>query len=365
MLRKNSSFSSTSQDTGFFDIVIGNPPYGAKLSSQEKKYFRDHYKSVKTIKGVQKGSLDSFSIFIENGYNLLRLNGQLNFIVSMAFASSDSMIGLHKLLFSNCKQIKVSSYAKRPRQIFRNACIATSILSLIKTNTQCEVLLTSKLNRWKKGIALQELIDELAFTNSIDFCLPGRLPKIGLEIEKSILKKLFLCDNFPINNLLRKKGKPVYYRTSGGRYFNVITNYSTGSTKEKAIIFENSLRNSIGAILSSNLFYWYQQVYSNTLDLKSYEITSFPIPVKRLTIEKINFIEVLYKKYLQDIEKNAMSHTTENYVHIDSYKEYIIRKSKQLIDEIDDLICPLYGLTSEEIEFIKNYEKEFRITDKD
>jgi len=32
-----------------------------------------------------------------------------------------------------------------------------------------------------------------------------------------------------------------------------------------------------------------------------------------------------------------------------------------LIDRINDLICPLYGLTSEETDFIKNYEIEFRL----
>ena len=33
----------------------------------------------------------------------------------------------------------------------------------------------------------------------------------------------------------------------------------------------------------------------------------------------------------------------------------------QLIDKIDDLIGPLYNLTKDEIDFIKNYEIEFRL----
>lgn len=44
-------------------------------------------------------------------------------------------------------------------------------------------------------------------------------------------------------------------------------------------------------------------------------------------------------------------------------KEYKLRKSKHLIDKLDDLICPLYGLTKEETDFIKNYEIEFRLDD--
>jgi hypothetical protein len=52
-------------------------------------------------------------------------------------------------------------------------------------------------------------------------------------------------------------------------------------------------------------------------------------------------------------------------VKIDSFKEYKIRKSKHLIDKIDDIICPLYGLTPEETEFVKNYEIEFRVDEGD
>ena len=48
---------------------------------------------------------------------------------------------------------------------------------------------------------------------------------------------------------------------------------------------------------------------------------------------------------------------------MDSFKEYKIGYSKKIIDEIDDFIGPLYGLTKDEVEFIKNYEIEFRMAD--
>ena len=58
-----------------------------------------------------------------------------------------------------------------------------------------------------------------------------------------------------------------------------------------------------------------------------------------------------------DIEANANNRTTsgESSYNVDSFKEYKIVRSKSIIDEIDDYICPLYGLTKEETEFIKNY----------
>jgi len=37
-----------------FDIVIGNPPYGARILEKEKEYFLREYKSAKTVPGKQK-----------------------------------------------------------------------------------------------------------------------------------------------------------------------------------------------------------------------------------------------------------------------------------------------------------------------
>lgn len=38
-----------------FDIVIGNPPYGAKYDNQTKLYYKNTYITAKTIRGLQKG----------------------------------------------------------------------------------------------------------------------------------------------------------------------------------------------------------------------------------------------------------------------------------------------------------------------
>jgi hypothetical protein len=105
------------------------------------------------------------------------------------------------------------------------------------------------------------------------------------------------------------------------------------------------------------------QVYSDSFHLKAYELESFTIPIKDLTPPVIKKLEKIYANYLLDIEKNAnvrVSSEKSNY-KIASFKEYKIGHSKHLIDKIDDIICPLYGLTPEETDFIKNYEIVFRL----
>jgi len=353
--------------TDGFDVVIGNPPYGAKYDQEHKKYFLDNYITAKTVKGKYKGSLDTYTLFIEKGFNLLKINGNLIFIVPISITSSDSVENLHNLLEKNCKIIKISSYAVRPQPIFQNSVVDVSIISFLKTLTPVEKILCTKMYRKSKDISIFDILNNLEFIDVKEVKLKARYPKISYQIEKNILQKIFNKNNIPIADLIRYQGKPIYYRSSGGRYFKIVTNYSTGSTKEKTLYFDKDIADVIGAILSSNLFFWFYQIYSNNHDLKLYEILSFPIPYKKLleNFELIEKIKEIYYTYLNDIEKNSVIRKTTQYKKITEFKEYKIKKSKHIIDKIDELVCPLYGMTIEEIEFLKNYEIKFRLGDED
>lgn len=342
-----------------FDIVIGNPPYGAKYDNQTKQYYKNTYTTAKTIRGLQKGSLDTYTLFIELGYDLLRKNGSFAYIVPISLTSSDSLTGVHRILMQNCNTVYISSYAVRPKPVFENAVVNTSILLFQKTKTPCQHLYSTKMHRRGKEFNLQKLIDNIQFTDVRGLTLYGRIPKIGSKVEKDILAKIF--KNTPIKTFYDDKGTPIYYRTTGGRYFKVVTNYSTGSTKEKPLYFRKDMADVIGCVLSSSLAFWFYQIYSNNLDWKTYEIENFTIPM--FSIKDIDFLDKLYSRYLIDIEKNAniRNSSGNSTYNVNSFKEYKIVRSKPIIDEIDDYICPLYGLTQEETDFIKNYELEFRL----
>ena len=355
------------EGNGGFDIVIGNPPYGAKLDDVQKKVLKSLYQTTQTLKDknnksltVQKGSMDTYTMFIELAYNIMRINGCMTMIVPISLTSSDSLSGVHNILKSKCDDIYISSYAVRPQPVFKNAMVNTSILAFRKTGKPCSGIYATKMYRKGKNFNLQMLVEHLQFVEVKELMIFGRIPKISLEMEKDILKKLSSCDKLKLYE--RKLGSDIYYRTSGGRYFKVVTNYSTGSSKEKPIVLDEKYANALGCILSSNLSFWFYQIYSNNLDWKSNEIENTPIPP--LSNETIEKLDELYKEYLADIEANANKRLTsgDSTYKVDSYKEYKIGKSKAIIDKIDDLICPLYGLSAEETNFIKNYEIEFRLS---
>lgn len=344
-----------------FDVVIGNPPYGATLGKKEKEYCAKKYISAQTITGKQKGSLDTFSLFVEKAYNCTIIGGNTIFILPMSIVSSASMTALHNLLYNNCEEIKCSSYAVRPQPVFENAFVNTTIFQFKKTGTLLKTILTTKMHRKGLSLDLSKLVKDLEFVNSKDFLFSGRIPKIGKKIETEILRKVLEYN--PISNYESKNGVPLYYRGAGGRYFKVITNYSTKSSAEKEILVNREDRDVIGCVLSSSLSFWFYQIYSDNLNWKIYEIGNMRVPV--INKESRCQLEALYNRYLDDIESHANIRKSEgkSSYHVNEFKEYKIGYSKKIIDEIDDFIGPLYGLTREEIEFIKNYEIEFRMAD--
>lgn len=355
-------FSEVFQNGGF-NIVIGNPPYGAKFSAEEKKTYKSLYSTAKTVKGVQKGSTDSYTLFIEQGFNLLAKNGVITYIVPISFTSSDSLAGVHKLLMDKCGELRVSSYAVRPQPVFENAVVNTSIFLCQKTGKKCKKVFSTKMHRKGRDFNLQSLIDNLKFVEVSHQLQYGRIPKISDNVEKKILEKLVKSKD--IASFTRSSGKDIYYRFAGGRYFKVITNYSNGSSAERTITFDNDVADAIACILSSSLSFWYYQIYSDNLNWKTREIESFRIP--KLSASDIKWLTSKYQEYLTDIEKNAnvrQTSGTSSY-NVSVFKEYKIGRSKAIIDEIDDYIGPLYGLTPDEISYIKNYEIEFRLSDED
>lgn len=72
-------FAKVFKENGGFDILIGNPPY---IDSEEMtKHMFEEREIYKKIFSCAKGNWDIFIIFIELGYNILKENGIISYIV--------------------------------------------------------------------------------------------------------------------------------------------------------------------------------------------------------------------------------------------------------------------------------------------
>lgn len=194
------------------------------------------------------------------------------------------------------------------------------------------------------------------------------VPKLGNEIERSILERVTRVGT-KISHFVSRSDNWIYYRTTGGLYWKVFTNFApafnvngvSGSSSREthfSVARREHVKPVIG-VLSSSLFWWWYTISSNLRDLNPTDIQSFPVPLSVLDSAEVR---ELSDKYLLELSENSMMMVREQKAtgrtETQSFK---IQKSKATIDEIDRLIGPFYGLTDAEQDFIVNYDLKFRL----
>jgi hypothetical protein len=79
----------------------------------------------------------------------------------------------------------------------------------------------------------------------------------------------------------------------------------------------------------------------------------FPIPFKSFSDKDLDRITTLYDTYLNDLYSKSQTTRT-------GLKCFFARQSKKHIDAIDKFLGGKYGLTDTEIDFLINYDYQYR-----
>ncbi len=203
---------------GYFDIVIGNPPYvqlqkeGGKLAEQLKNQNFETFERTGDI----------YSLFYERGYSLLRNNGFLTYITSNKWMRAGYGKSLRKF-FVSANPLLLVDFGQT--MIFENAIVHSNILTIQKSQNARETL-TVQFNDefYKPDISITDYVAEHAI-------IANKLSDGIWAIAKS--SDVFIKDKF------EKVGKPLknwnleYYR-------GILTGYNEafiidGKTKTELI----------------------------------------------------------------------------------------------------------------------------------
>jgi len=111
-------------DKGGFDVVVGNPPYGAELAEAVKQHLLNRYETFEY-------QVNTYVLFYEKGINILNSNGLLGYITPATF-TYQYYFGKLRTFLNQFKQIAIVKYAY---EVFEDAEIGDSVSWIIqKTN---------------------------------------------------------------------------------------------------------------------------------------------------------------------------------------------------------------------------------------
>ena len=338
---------------GGFDVVIGNPPY---LELRQVDYHPRGFTSLVTR--------TVHALCIERGLQLLARTGCMSMIVPLAVVSTQRMQMVQQLL-EDRHNAWYSNYSWRPGKLFGTVNRALTIF--VVTPSMDGMTFSTNYQKWisaNRGLLMPVI-------RYVDIPRPRAVfwaPKLGSDIERSILKKVTRVRTC-ISDFLGQSPYRVYHRTTGGLYWKVFTNFAPAfridgkpghSSRETSFSVRKEQHvHAIISILSSDLFWWWYTVTSNLRDLNPSDIQRFPVPEEVLDDGEIARLGSWYIANMKAnstmlVRRQRQTGTTETQC-------FKIQESKPIINEIDCALAKHYGLTEEELDFIINYDIKYRL----
>jgi len=341
-----------------FDAILSNPPY---VDVSPKGYYEREF--------VCGSSGNLYAYMLEISGKLIARGGRLGVIVPLSLVCSERMGKLRKWVEDNFSDIAAANFGIRPAKIFPNVDQRVTILFARRKSDSEEPLLrlkSTRFNRWHEGEQLR-MIANLTYAEISD--LPRNLgwPKVGDEMGRAILQKLSAKKN-RVGDCLN--GDAPFFYHGIGRYWLKAYDFAPvylkgGEAGRSTTLFDLSARSSelkyvIIAILNSSLFFWFWSLYSDDFHLMREEIASFPFTYSAGHKPIYEKLQKLVKALMRDYKRHSILKRSRYPTGEITLQEFYPRKSKPIIDQIDDLLGMAYGLSKKEVAYIKSCDLEFR-----
>ena len=168
-----------------FDIVIGNPPYGARFSNKEKAMFKEKYNNV------HMRTPDSFNYFISLSLSLLNNNGTLSFIVPNNLLFQMENEKTRNLLLNEHQLVKVINIGDNA---FEHATVPTCIFLCSNEKNKNYDLEYYDLRNSSEFIVEDGYTINSNKINLVPNCIFGIKPK-EIDIINKIKNKSFVLDD--------------------------------------------------------------------------------------------------------------------------------------------------------------------------
>lgn len=287
-------------------------------------------------------------------------------IVPVSSLCTDRTESVQKVLFQY-EKLWGSSFDLFPARLFEGAAQRLAIIIGHRKKKNISFNVSSYL-RWLATERLA-LFQKLSLQDVSSHAVPTWIPRLGNEVELRILKKLHgdtiasHADNLNgkiiyihriVNNYVKAVSFPPYFKREG-EPVGVSPDFKKIKVTTKSFLI-------IQAMLNSSLFYWYWRAHGDGFHCGLKDIRQFPLNLGSINDSVAKDLSALAKKLNDDLNKNSeiriRNQVATGRVELQTF---FVGISTPILNEIDTVLARHYGLTSDELDFILNYDIKYRM----
>jgi len=381
-------------DEGGFDVVIGNPPYGAEISSMEKAYFESSFNLHNT---------DTACLFMGLSTRILKDGGINGFIIPKPFTYSSNWKYIREKLYDglieivDCERVWKEVRLEQIIYTFRKNKKSRNYRSCFRNEKNIEYL--GEINKktfGEFGLFLNDI-------SPVELCLGQKIRNVGTFLNNFIVNQRGAMyqknvTEYPSDFKVlggKQIGRYFIYQEEKGFVSKDIIQDEKAYIKGKAILVQNivaHIKQPIGhikiiatlpknidtstyiildtvnqlqnksnlssefiiSVLNSKLLSWYVYRFIfgkaiRTMHFDNYVTDRIPFPTIDLNKHSENqFNDTAIALVNEMLDLNKKIHTAQG-----NEKEQIQRQIKKTDKEIDEIVYKLYGITEEEKKIIE------------
>ncbi len=358
---------------GGFDVIIGNPPY-VEYSKVRHDYLAQGYE--------EKSCGNLYAAVIERALALCHASEStpsvLGLIVPLSICGSSRFAPLRASLLDQLGSLWLANFEIFPCRLFDGAFQRLSILLGRCQPAAPATIHTTRLHRWY-SVERPYVIDLIQYV-SYEHQVSGTpiFPKLASKLQEAIWRKVLTrADGQRLSNILLAHATPHFV------YYQEATNYWTKAVCHVPFYRKNGVvmppphgrflylatataAQVVMALLNSSLFYLWFTTYSDGFHLSQALVAAFPLPRELLELPALPALAIALE---QDIRAHTLSSTRNTRPDTRQPKtpllieleEFRMSLSKPLLDEIDRALVAFYCLSTEELDFIMQYDVKYRL----
>ena len=372
-------------EQGGFDVIIGNPPYGAELQKIQQEYFTKEY---------EIGSTDTAVLFIKRAIELLKNGGKLGFIVPKAFCFASNWQKIREYIWDyveiivDCgkvwKEVKLEQVVlivkkgkKTTKYVsgkFENGNLkilgnidkkdAEEFGLFLNGVSESEITIAKKIKANsitlndigvnQRGAILQKFISDTGDRNVIGGVqvqrfgingIKGKIDSKKIDSEQAFIKN----NSILVQNIVAHIENPIdHIKITACIPEN--KDYVIVDTINQITLDDDIDRYVIWYLLNSKLMSWYAYrfIFGKAIRTMQFDNpTTSRLPIPKNLKDNQNALAKPIKEFLklgQELQKTSPNTDKHNLLK---------QEIEKLEQQIDNEIYKLYGLTDEEIKIIE------------